>query len=58
MNLGSNNKNFKICAFQVNMALNSEYAFVSISLSEFKEEKIIQAKRKDAKEENKMMEEK
>lgn len=40
------------------MALNSEYAFVSISLSEFKEEKRIQAKRKDAKEENNMMEEK
>lgn len=58
MNLGSNNKNLKICTFQVNMALNSEYAFVSISLSEFKEEKRIQAKRKDAKEENKMMEEK
>lgn len=40
------------------MALNSEYAFASISLSEFKEEKRIQAKGKDAKEENKMMEEK
>lgn len=42
----------------MHISSNSEYAFVSISLSEFKEEKRIQAKRKDAKEENNTMEEK